>query len=196
MAEVVVNGVRLVTETRGDGPPVVLVCGTGQRADMWWMFGGSALLEAGYQVTVFDNRGMPPSAVPAPPYSVSDMAGDAIGVIEHLDRGPVVLMGASLGGLITQTVALRRPDLVRAAIFMVGCGNFSKFAKAFLSTNVKIVEAGIERTPTEQAMGIVQASAPSWAWGDDAAFEAAVAMASMLTFSDRDGELGQYHADL
>ena len=190
------NGVRLVYETRGEGPPVVLVCGTGQRAETWWVFGGAGLVDAGYQVTAFDNRGMPPSDVPPPPYSVSDMADDAIGMIEHLGGGPVVVMGASLGGLITQTVALRRPDLVRAAIFLVGCGNFSKYAKAFLAANLKVLQAGIERTDTEKAMTIVQAAAPSWAWGDDDAFDAMVAMASMLTFSDPQGELGQNQADL
>jgi pimeloyl-ACP methyl ester carboxylesterase len=196
MPDVVVNGVRLAYETQGDGPPVLMVGGTGQRAESWWIFGGQALLEAGYQVTVFDNRGMPPSDVPPPPYSVDGMAADAIGVIEQLGLGPCVVMGASLGGLITQRVALTRPDLVRAAIFLVGCGNFSKFASAWLSAHVKVLHAGIEFNDEERTVAVLQAMTPSPQWGDDATFDAVGAMASTLVFEDPQGELGQNEADV
>src|SRR5688572_10208369 len=109
MAEVVVGGIKVVYEVSGEGPPIVLVCGTGQQAEMLHSFGAvGGLLEAGYQVITFDNRGIPPSDVPPPPYTVEEMAEDTIGLLEHLDRGPYVLHGTSLGGLIVQTVALKR----------------------------------------------------------------------------------------
>src|SRR5919197_374410 len=126
MPEVDVRGIKLVYDVHGEGTPIVMICGTGQPAAMWAMAGGfDAQLNAGYQVVTFDNRGIAPSDVPPPPYTVEEMADDAIGLLDHLDRGPYILQGASLGGLITQTIALQRPDLVRACIFVVGCGNFS-----------------------------------------------------------------------
>jgi pimeloyl-ACP methyl ester carboxylesterase len=85
---------------------------------------------------------------------------------------------------------------VRAAIFMVGCGNFSKYAAAYLSVNVKLMQSDIELTDTERAMQIFQAMAPSMRWGDDAGFDAIVAMSGMFVFADRNGEQGQNLADL
>jgi len=197
VAQVTVNGVRLVYETRGEGVPMLLVCGTGQPAETWSMFGTTAnFVDAGYQVTAFDNRGIPPSDVPEPPYAVSEMAEDTIGLMEHLGAAPFVVMGASLGGVITQTVALRRPDLVRAAIFLVGCGNMSRYSAAYIGLQVKIVRAGIELDDDERALTVFQAVAPSTAWGNDEAFEAVRSMASLFVAGDPRGELGQYEADL
>jgi pimeloyl-ACP methyl ester carboxylesterase len=102
MAEVRVGGVNLSYEIRGEGPPVLLICGTLQPAASWWMICGQALVDAGRTVIAFDNRGVPPSDVPLPPYTVEQMAHDAIGLMDHLALGPYDLIGASLGGLIAR----------------------------------------------------------------------------------------------
>jgi len=85
MAEATLNGVRLVYQQRGEGTPLLMICGTGQTAAMWEMGGMlTTILEAGCSVTTFDNRGMPPSECPEPPWTTADMADDAIALIEHL----------------------------------------------------------------------------------------------------------------
>ncbi len=140
MADVVVDGVRLVYEMQGDGPPVLLIAGTGMPAAMWSMLATPHLLGAGYSVVAFDNRGIAPSDIPPPPYTVEEMAGDAIGLLEHLDLGPVAVLGASLGGTIAQNVALRRPDLVGAAIFMVGVGRVSALGAATIRALIELLE--------------------------------------------------------
>ena len=70
----------------------------------------------------FENRGIPPSDVPEPPYSIEEMANDTAALIERLDIGPVPVVGFSLGALITQELALARPDLVTAAVVIGSLG--------------------------------------------------------------------------
>src|SRR5688500_6876944 len=119
MGEVAVDGVRIAYDVQGDGPPVLLIAGTGMPAAMWSVLIAPHLLDAGYRVITYDNRGIAPSDVPPPPYTVEEMAGDAVAVVEGVGGGPVAVMGASLGGTIAQELTLRRPDLVAAVIFMV-----------------------------------------------------------------------------
>src|SRR5437660_5654733 len=97
MPEAHVNGVTLAYEVHGEGEPVVLVCATGQRAFTWQLFQVPALIAAGYQVVIFDNRGMPPSGVTPPPYSVSHLVDDVAGLIEHLGLASCRVAGFSLG---------------------------------------------------------------------------------------------------
>lgn len=125
VGSVSVDGIDITYEVHGDGDrgQVLLICGSGQPAVMWGALGTTgALTEAGYQVVTFDNRGMTGAACPEPPWTVGDMATDAAAVLEAVGASHVV--GASLGALITQTLALRHPDLVRSATFMVGGGQF------------------------------------------------------------------------
>ena len=143
MSEVQVGQVKLIYEVRGNGPPVVNINGTGAAAAQWWQLGlGQKLLDAGYQVITFDNRGIPPSDVPPPPYDVSQMAQDAIGLLEHLECGRYTLIGASLGGFITQIVALQRPDLIQSAVFLIGCGNIAAFSRPIFRSMVELLEKG------------------------------------------------------
>jgi pimeloyl-ACP methyl ester carboxylesterase len=195
MAEVTVGGIRLVYEIHSEGPPVVLVCGTGQPAALWTMFGTVGnVTEQGYQVVTFDNRGIPPSDVPPPPYTVEETAADAIGLLEHVGTGPYVLMGASLGGLITQTVALKRPDLVRAAVFLVGCGNISPYARA----EMRGLDAlfAMADPPKDLLTALSLATfVPPPKWADEAAVAAAVNLVGMFTASSMEGFAGQLQAD-
>ena len=130
MPVVNVNGIDLAYERHlgaggGDKPPVILVCGTGQQAVSWTMFGLIATFtSAGYEVITFENRGMRPSTCPPPPWTTDDMADDAIGLISQLCDQPVHLLGASLGANIVHAAALRRPDLVRTATMVVGGTQF------------------------------------------------------------------------
>lgn len=50
------------------------------------------------------------------PYVMADLAEDAAALIEAEARGPVLMVGLSIGGCVAQTLALRRPDLVRAVV--------------------------------------------------------------------------------
>ncbi len=124
MVTIDVNGVALAADERGDGEAVVYVCGTGQPATMWDMVGRLEVDAAGFRTIAYDNRGVPPSAIPPPPYAMQDLVDDAIAVIEYFDVAPCHLIGASLGANIVVSVARQRPDLLASTVLLIGGGRF------------------------------------------------------------------------
>jgi pimeloyl-ACP methyl ester carboxylesterase len=54
--------------------------------------------------------------MPAVPYTLSDMADDAFGLLDHLGVERAHVMGASMGGMIAQTMAIERPDRVLSMV--------------------------------------------------------------------------------
>jgi len=67
-------------------------------------------------VITFDNRGVSPSSSPAAPYSVDQMVGDALALLDHLQIRVARIAGHSMGGWIAETIAGRHPERVRAAL--------------------------------------------------------------------------------
>jgi pimeloyl-ACP methyl ester carboxylesterase len=111
--------VTLAYEVAGEGEPLLLVAGCGQPALAWHLGLAPRLVEAGYRVITYDNRGVAPTSSPAPPYSVDQMVADALGLLDHLglDR-PVRAAGHSMGGWIVETLVEHHPDRLRAAALM------------------------------------------------------------------------------
>src|SRR5215831_12721883 len=88
-----------------------------------------ALVGAGYQVVLMDNRGTGGSDAPPAPYAVADLAADAAGLIEQLGIGRCRLVGWSLGGYVAEFLAAERPDLVRAVALLGSAGPPTAFAR-------------------------------------------------------------------
>jgi pimeloyl-ACP methyl ester carboxylesterase len=103
----------------GDAPAdaVLLVMGLGATLE-WWYRIRPALSER-YRTILFDNRGVGKSDVPPPPYSIAQMADDAVAVLDAaaVDRAHVI--GLSMGGFIAQELALRHASRVRSLV--LGC---------------------------------------------------------------------------
>jgi pimeloyl-ACP methyl ester carboxylesterase len=121
------NGeVEIAYERLGDpaGEPLVLIMGAGAQMVGWPDGFCAELGNRGFAVVRLDNRdiglsthldGPPPSwlrqRVPAA-YSLSDMAGDVLAVLDAAGWTAAHLAGASLGGVIAQTLAVEHPDRV------------------------------------------------------------------------------------
>ena len=69
-----------------------------------------ALLEAGYRVLSFDNRGIGLSDKPLGPYTTAMLAADAKALVDQLQVTDFHLLGVSMGGMIAQEYALAYPD--------------------------------------------------------------------------------------
>jgi 3-oxoadipate enol-lactonase len=105
------NGdVRLVYETRGSGPPLLLVHGLGYDRRGWGPLPG--LLEDALTVVRFDNRGVGESDVPPGPYDVASMAADTAAVLDAAGCERAHVLGVSLGGLVAQELALAFPERI------------------------------------------------------------------------------------
>jgi pimeloyl-ACP methyl ester carboxylesterase len=126
------NGaVRIAWEDLGGagGDPLLLVMGLGV-SRFWWPPGFvSALIERGFHVVAYDQRDAGESTRFADdrpahpfaalfrggsPYTAEDMTDDAAAVLDAVGWGSAHVFGHSLGGLITQRIALRHPDRVRS----------------------------------------------------------------------------------
>ena len=73
-------------------------------------------LSEGLRIIRYDKRGHGLSECPPAPYSMDDLVADAEGVIEALGLAPVIFIGLSIGGMIGQRLAAKRPDLVKALV--------------------------------------------------------------------------------
>jgi pimeloyl-ACP methyl ester carboxylesterase len=196
MGHVRAGEIDIAYEVHGVGAQgtVLLVCGTGQAAAMWAALGTTdALTEAGYQVVTFDNRGMAGAACPAPPWTVGDMATDTAAVLEAV--GPAHVVGASLGALITQTLARRHPDLVRSATFLFGGGQFGPSWGPLMTGIVELYAAGADLPSGIETFLLLQAFLTPEQRSDPAMVDLATALAGGLTESfGPGGQHGQYSA--
>lgn len=108
------DGTRIAYTVEGQGPLVLLVQGLGMSSQAW-LRAPEQLAERGFRVACVDNRGTGLSEVSAPPYSMREMAADAARVLQHLGS-PAIVGGISLGGMISQHLAIHYPSLVSGLV--------------------------------------------------------------------------------
>lgn len=104
------GGVSIHYAIQGQGPALLLISGTGHDLSFW--SGQVPHFAAAFRTVTFDNRGVGRSSVPPPGYSLADMAGDAVRVLDHAGIGKAHVMGFSMGGHIAQELALNHPERV------------------------------------------------------------------------------------
>ena len=126
-----------------DAPTVLLIMGIAAQSIHWPDSFCHALVDHGLQVIRFDNRdaGLSTHLTDAPfpnlpaafagdlssaSYTLSDMAADAVGLLDALGIEKAHVVGASMGGAIAQTMAIEHPDRVRSLTSMMSTtGNMS-----------------------------------------------------------------------
>lgn len=129
------NGMKLWFDTVGDdeGAPLLLVAGLGGQAINWHEEFCWGLADRGFLVIRFDNRDaglsqflddpvdlhaaaaafLGGAAVEAP-YRLTDLATDAVGLLDALGIDRAHVLGSSLGGMIAQTIAIEHPSRVQS----------------------------------------------------------------------------------
>ena len=129
------NGIDLCFQEMGDpdGEPLVLVMGLATQMLAWDEGFCGLLVERGFRVIRFDNRDIGRSTkivsagVPrrldmmrgrssSAPYLLRDMAADAIGLMDHVGIESAHIVGASMGGMIVQTMAIEHAERVRSMV--------------------------------------------------------------------------------
>lgn len=125
------NGIEIAYQTFGDpsDPALLLVMGLGAQLIHWPEGFCEQLAARGFYIVRFDNRDVGHSTkiedAPVPElealaagdysaarYTLDDMADDAVGLLDHLEIDAAHVAGASMGGMIAQTMAIRHPDRV------------------------------------------------------------------------------------
>jgi pimeloyl-ACP methyl ester carboxylesterase len=130
-----VGDIDLCYETFGDraDPAMLLIMGLGTQMLGWDTEFCEQLAGRGFFVIRYDNRDIGHSTIlddfPAPTlgqlvrrdqraaaYTLADLAGDAVALLDHLGIERAHLVGASMGGMIAQTIAARRPERVHSLV--------------------------------------------------------------------------------
>jgi pimeloyl-ACP methyl ester carboxylesterase len=129
------NGVELAYQEVGDpdAEPLLLIMGLGTQMLAWDEEFCAQLAERGFRVVRFDNRDIGHSTmldgagVPSrvdlvlgrragSAYLLSDMAADAVGLMDHLGIESAHVVGASMGGMIAQAMAIEHRERVRSLV--------------------------------------------------------------------------------
>ena len=101
---------HIAWERHGGGEPLLLIHGLGY-ARWGWEPVRPGLAER-FDVVLFDNRGIGESDAPPGPYTVAEMARDAVQVLDEAGIERAHVVGTSLGGMVAQELALSYPDRV------------------------------------------------------------------------------------
>ena len=146
------SGVRVCWRLDGpaDGRPLVLVAGLGQQLHAWPEALMSRLTEQGLRVLRLDNRDAGRSSrVQSPPpaawrqlaarprahaYTLTEMAGDVVGLLDVLGIERTHIVGMSMGAMISQTVAATRPERVLSLTSLISTTGQSTVGRTAWST--------------------------------------------------------------
>ena len=134
-----INGVSIAYTTAGEeeNPAVLMIMGLMASHKVWGDEIVNGLVDQGYRVILFDNRDTGESenldrlGKPnlywkfamsylgvdfSSPYTLTDMALDGIGVLDHLEIEEAHIVGASMGGMIAQTIAYKFPERTKSLV--------------------------------------------------------------------------------
>jgi pimeloyl-ACP methyl ester carboxylesterase len=132
------NGVELAYQEAGDpeGEPLILIMGLAAQMLAWQEDFCALLADRGFRVVRFDNRDIGHSTIlreagmpsrmdmftgrrATAPYLLADMARDTFGLMDALGIESAHVTGASMGGMIGQTMAILQPERVRSLVSMM-----------------------------------------------------------------------------
>jgi pimeloyl-ACP methyl ester carboxylesterase len=160
------DGLTIEYDIHGEGEPLLLVMGLGAQLIAWPLDFVQLLVEQGFQVIRFDNRdiGLSTKMTAPPPttrqmilsviarryvkasYTVDDMADDAAGLLTTLGIDRAHVVGASMGGMIAQAMAIRHPGRVASLTSIMSNTGDRKHGRMKRSLLLKLPRL-ISRTP-------------------------------------------------
>ena len=114
------NGLEIFYDVHGEGDPLLCVHGLACDRRAWAM--QIEPFSQRYKMVIFDNRDVGQSGQAGADYSTADMAQDVLALADHLELETFHLLGISLGGMVSQQVALAAPERVRTLTLAVTHG--------------------------------------------------------------------------
>ena len=139
--ELKTNDVTMRVVIEGTGPDVIFIPGGDQTAEAYsHQF---AHLTKFFRCITYDPRGAGDTVSPPAPWTMDDYAADCAEIIDHFCSGHAVVTGLSLGGLVTQQVAINYPDKVNLAIPMGTSAYIDGFTRDWMQAEIDLRKDGI-----------------------------------------------------
>jgi len=151
------DGVRIHYRVTGrpGAPPILFIQGLGADKHGWNL---QRLASAPwYQAVALDNRGAGRSDKPHGEYSLEQMADDAVSVLDHAGIDTAHVVGASMGGAISQILAVKYPERLRSLTLACTAGQNHPWREELL--------AGWRDTALESGIGSMGSEAARWMIG-------------------------------
>jgi pimeloyl-ACP methyl ester carboxylesterase len=124
--------------TSGAGEPILLIPGLGLDHN-YYRF-GIPLLSRHLQVLAVDPRGIGRSTKSPPPYTVEAWADDFAVMIDKLGRGPIHVLGSSLGGSMALALAQRHPGKLKSLIVVGGFSELDRATELNFRLRLRLIE--------------------------------------------------------
>jgi pimeloyl-ACP methyl ester carboxylesterase len=154
-----VGELELCYETFGSAsaPPMLLIMGLASQMLLWDDQFCEQLASRGFRVIRFDNRDVGRSsllrgaAIPTrwqllrrsgAAYTLDEMAADSVGLLDHLKIGAAHIVGASMGGMIAQLVAINHPDRVLSLVSIMSTTGNPKVGKPQPKMMMRLMRKG------------------------------------------------------
>ncbi|MEO7070771.1 MAG: alpha/beta hydrolase [Nostocoides sp.] len=158
-------------DSHGDGEPLVLIMGLATQMIAWSQPFVDRLASHGYRVIRFDNRdigmssktqGLPPARTvvmksfaggrfSASDYVLSDMADDTARLLDHLDVSSAHIVGASMGAMIAQELAINHPGKVRSLTSIMSTTGSRRYGRVAPSLVPELRRTMFAPPPTSKA---------------------------------------------
>ena len=178
------NGIDIAYDDRGnrDDPAILLIMGLATQMIAWPELLCDGLAARGFRVVRFDNRDVglstkfeaaPPIDLGAilqqvmagekinPPYDLTDMAADTVGLMDRLEIDKAHVVGASMGGMIAQIVAAKYPNRVRSLVSIMSSSGAPGLPQAKPEATTAIMQTRPDGSDRELAiqhgMGVYRA---------------------------------------
>ncbi|MDX2224674.1 MAG: alpha/beta hydrolase [Rhodospirillaceae bacterium] len=158
MPLVSIGDAELNVEDHGRGRPVLLIAGLGGRLAFWHR--QVAPFAEKFRVVLHDHRGTGASTRSAITYSVAQMAGDVLKLMDALDVARADLVGHSTGGAIAQFLALHHPDRVGRIVLSASWAGPDPYFTQLFDLRLKVLVA--LGPAAYLADGILRGYAPAW----------------------------------
>lgn len=138
MAEAENGGVRIYYEDGGRGETIVLIPGLGMSTPAWQ--DARQRLEGRFRVITVDPRGAGRSDKPDEPYTGEIVAADLAAVLDSAGVERAHLVGHSMGGMIAQELALRRPERVASLVLAASYAATDEWSGRVLGFRQELIE--------------------------------------------------------
>ena len=148
------NDIQVYYETHGQGAPFMFFSETACDGEVWKIFQVPEF-SRDHMVITHDYRGTGRSSKPSNQYSTADFVEDAVAIIDHLNVGPAIVCGHSMGGRVIQLMALEYPAKIKKMIIASSGAGHPGMAKGIpIKMCIEMVELGYERYVREHAVEV------------------------------------------